>query len=531
MEEFDVIVVGGGITGAGTARDCALRGLNVLLIERDDIATGATGRNHGLLHSGARYAVTDRESAAECISENMILKKVARHCVDDTSGLFITLPEDDLGYQDTFVKSCHAAGIKAEVIDPKEALKMEPSVNPGIIGAVKVPDGCVDPFRLCAANIVDAKLHGAKIALRSEVVGFIKEGDTVRGVKVLDRSTHQVADYYAKVVVNAAGIWGHHIASLAGVNIGMFPAKGALLIFAHRVNSMVINRCRKPANADILVPGDTVCVIGTTSTRVPYEECDNMRVTPEEVSLLLSEGAKLAPCLEHTRILRGYAGVRPLVSADNDPSGRNISRGIVCLDHESRDGLKGFVSITGGKLMTYRLMAEIATDNVCRKLGIEAACQTAKQPLPGSEGGGLEKIAKKIWDVPTMAQKAMVGRFGSGAARLGFDDDKGGVVCECEEVTVAEVDAAAEYLDVSDLVDLRRRTRVGMGTCQGELCACRAAGRLAKANGCAAKAKEDLKSFMRERWKGMYPVAWGETLREASYTQWVYSEVLGLNEV
>ena len=530
MEEFDVIVVGGGITGAGTARDCALRGLNVLLIERDDIATGATGRNHGLLHSGARYAVTDRESAAECISENMILKKVARHCVDDTSGLFITLPEDDLGYQDTFVKSCHAAGIKVEVIDPKEALKMEPSVNPGIIGAVKVPDGCVDPFRLCAANIVDAKLHGAKIALRSEVVGFIKEGDSVRGVKVLDRSTHQAADYYAKVVVNAAGIWGHHIASLAGVNIGMFPAKGALLIFAHRVNSMVINRCRKPANADILVPGDTVCVIGTTSTRVPYEECDNMRVTPEEVSLLLSEGAKLAPCLEHTRILRGYAGVRPLVSADNDPSGRNISRGIVCLDHESRDGLRGFVSITGGKLMTYRLMAEIATDTVCRKLGIEAACQTAKQPLPGSEGGGLEKIAKKIWDVPTMAQKAMVGRFGSGAARLGFDDDKGGVVCECEEVTVAEVDAAAEYLDVSDLVDLRRRTRVGMGTCQGELCACRAAGRLAKANGCAAKAKEDLKSFMRERWKGMYPVAWGETLREASYTQWVYSEVLGLNE-
>ena len=530
MEEFDVIVVGGGITGAGTARDCALRGLKELLIERDDIANGATGRNHGLLHSGARYAVTDRESASECISENMILKKVARHCVDDTSGLFITLPEDDLGYQETFVKACLAAGIKAEVIDPKEALRMEPSVNPDIIGAVRVPDGCVDPFRLCAANMMDAKLHGAKVALHSEVVGFIKEGDTVKGVKVLDRSTKQVSDYYAHVVVNAAGIWGHHIASMAGVNIGMFPAKGALLIFAHRVNGMVINRCRKPANADILVPGDTVCVIGTTSTRVPYEECDNMRVTPEEVRLLLSEGAKLAPCLEHTRILRGYAGVRPLVSADNDPSGRNISRGIVCLDHETRDGVKGFVSITGGKLMTFRLMAEIATDTVCRKLGVDAVCETSKKPLPGSEGGGLEEIAKKIWEFPTTAQKASVGRFGTSAVHLDFDDDKGGVVCECEEVTVAEVDTAIEHLEVSDLVDLRRRTRVGMGTCQGELCACRAAGRLAKANGCAAKAREDLKSFMRERWKGMYPVAWGETLRESSYTQWVYSEVLGLNE-
>lgn len=530
MEEFDVIIVGGGITGAGTARDCALRGLSVLLVERDDIATGATGRNHGLLHSGARYAVTDKESATECIKENMILKKVARHCVDDTSGLFITLPEDDLGYQETFVKACLEAGIKAEVIDPKEAVALEPSVNPDIIGAVRVPDGCVDPFRLCAANMVDAKLHGAKVLTRSEVVGFIISGDTVTGVKVLDHETGLVTEYHSRVVVNAGGIWGHKIAGMAGVNIGMFPAKGALLIFAHRVNGMVINRCRKPANADILVPGDTVCIIGTTSTRVPYEECDNMKVTPDEVALLLTEGAKLAPCLEHTRILRGYAGVRPLVSADNDPSGRNISRGIVCLDHETRDGVKGFVSITGGKLMTYRLMAEMATDTVCSKLNVSAPCETARKPLPGSEGGRLEEIAKKIWEFPTTAQKASVGRIGSKAANLDFDDEKSGVVCECEEVTVAEVDAAIEHLEVGNLVDLRRRTRVGMGPCQGELCACRAAGRLAKAGCRASKARADLKSFMNERWKGMYPVAWGETLRESIYTQWVYNEVLGLNE-
>jgi glycerol-3-phosphate dehydrogenase, anaerobic, A subunit len=530
MEEFDVIIVGGGITGAGTARDCALRGLRVLLIERHDIATGATGRNHGLLHSGARYAVTDRESASECIKENMILKKIARHCVDETSGLFITLPEDDLGYQATFVKACNAAGIKAEVMDPKEAIRLEPSVNPSIIGAVRVPDGSVDPFRLCAANMVDAKLHGAKVLVYSEVVSFIKEGDTVKGVKVLDHKTGLVTDYYAPVTVNAGGIWGHNIALMAGANVGMFPAKGALLIFAHRVNGVVINRCRKPANADILVPGDTVCIIGTTSTKVPYEECDHIAVTPDEVDLLLTEGAKLAPCLAETRILRAYAGVRPLVSADNDPSGRNISRGIVCLDHETRDGIKGFVTITGGKLMTYRLMAEMATDAVCRKLGLEAACTTASTPLPGSEPGGLEKIARKIWEMPTTAQKASVGRFGSRAAELDFDDDKGSLVCECEQVSMGEVDAAIANLEVNNLVDLRRRTRFGMGTCQGELCACRAAGRLARAQDCVSKARGDLKSFIGERWKGMYPVAWGETLRESSYTQWVYNEVLGLNE-
>lgn len=90
-KEYDVIIIGGGATGAGTARDCAMRGLKTLLIERLDFTAGATGRNHGLLHSGACYAHTDPESAAECIQENMILKRIARHCVDDTGGLFVTL--------------------------------------------------------------------------------------------------------------------------------------------------------------------------------------------------------------------------------------------------------------------------------------------------------------------------------------------------------------------------------------------------------------------------------------------------------
>ena len=529
--EFDVIVIGGGITGAGTARDCALRGLKVLLVERHDIADGATGRNHGLLHSGARYAVTDQESATECIEENKILKRIASHCVDDTSGFFITLPEDDLGYQATFVEACTRAGIQAEIIDPEEARRLEPSVNPDLIGAVRVPDGSVDPFRLCSSNLVEAKINGAKVLIYSEVTEFIKDGDAVVGVKVLDHRSGQTTCYYAPVTVNAGGIWGHHIAAMAGAQVGMFPAKGALLVFAHRVNSIVINRCRKPANADILVPGDTVCIIGTTSTRVPYEACDHMEVTPEEVDLLLREGMKLAPSLEHTRILRAYAGVRPLVSADNDPSGRNISRGIVLLDHEQRDGIRGFVTITGGKLMTYRLMAEQATDLVCRKLGVDRKCATRTTPLPGSASGNTVKAARKIWSVPTTLQKAVAGRLGDRAAALSISDPlSSSLVCECEEVPQGEVTAAIRDLDVDNLVDLRRRTRIGMGTCQGELCACRAAGLLAKAHACTAKARADLGAFMEERWKGMYPVAWGETLREAEYTRWVYSHVLGMEE-
>ena len=130
----DVIIIGGGATGAGIARDCALRGINCILLERRDIATGATGRNHGLLHSGARYAVNDQESAEECIKENKILRNIARHCVDETEGLFITLPEDSLDYQKTFIESCTKSGIEAVAIDPKLAQIMEPSVNPDLVG-------------------------------------------------------------------------------------------------------------------------------------------------------------------------------------------------------------------------------------------------------------------------------------------------------------------------------------------------------------------------------------------------------------
>ncbi|MCR5547874.1 MAG: anaerobic glycerol-3-phosphate dehydrogenase subunit A [Bacteroidales bacterium] len=531
-KEYDVIIIGGGITGAGTARDCALRGLRTLLIERGDIATGATGRNHGLLHSGARYAVKDAESAEECIKENMILRKIAAACVEDTQGLFITLPEDvdagfGLDYQKTFIEACLKAGINANAIDPEDAKRMEPSVNPSLIGAVVVPDGSVDPFRLCFSNVLDAKLHGADVLVYTIFEDFIIEGGAVRGVKVRSALTGETAEYRAAVTVNAAGIWGHMVAAKAGVTVGMYPAKGALLVFGHRVNNVVINRCRKSADGDILVPGDTVTVIGTTSTKVPFEECDNMEVTRGEVELLLREGCALCPSLANTRILRAYAGVRPLVASDDDPTGRSISRGIVCLDHAKRDGMDGFVTITGGKLMTYRLMAEQATDAVCRKLGITEPCRTADLPLPGSESPELGKTSRRLWTSPTLGQKASVGRQGSRAAFIDFSsEDDRKLVCECENVTLGEIRYAVDKLGVRNLGDLRRRTRVGMGTCQGTFCIHKAAAALATALGTPEKARELAKDYLNERWKGMRPVGWGDTLREMEFMQKVYKEGL-----
>lgn len=528
---YDVIIIGGGATGAGTARDCSLRGLKVLLLERSDISTGATGRNHGLLHSGARYAVTDHESAVECIRENMTLRKIASHCVEQTDGLFITLPEDGLDYQARFVEACRKAGIRAEVLDPDYARRLEPAANPALIGAVRVPDGAVDPFRLTSSNIIDAKAHGAEIRTYTEVTELLRDGTRIVGVKAYDHHAKCELTFYAQVVVNAGGIWGHGIAAKVGITVNMLPTKGALLIFGHRVNKMVLNRCRKPADADILVPGDTISLIGTTSSKVPFDQIDNMIITPDEVDILLREGEKLSPILAHTRILRAYAGVRPLVASDDDPSGRTVSRGIVLLDHAKRDGMEGFITITGGKLMTYRLMAEWATDLVCRKIGVNAVCRTAELPLPGSAGKGKD-IEKRMGNRSVAQRRSMIARHGDMAVNIDSRDSiKNSLVCECEEVSIGEVEYAIDNLGVNNLVDLRRRTRVGMGTCQGELCACRAAGLMGRRDAvCARKAKADLASFLNERWKGMAPIAWGDTLRESEYTTWVYESACGLSD-
>lgn len=530
MEHYDVIIVGGGITGAGTARDCAMRGLSTLLVERYDFTSGATGRNHGLMHSGARYAVTDNESAAECMRENLILRHIARHCVEETDGLFISLPDDDLEYQSTLVAACRRAGIRADVISPEEAKAIEPVVNPELIGAVRVPDCSIDPFSLTTANVIDARRHGARTLTYHEVVEVLLDGTRVVGVKLRDNNNGALSTVYCDILINAAGIWGTLIARMAGVKVGMLPAKGALLIFANRLNNMVINRCRQPSNADILVPDDTVCVLGTTSNRVPLDTIDDMHVTPEEIDILLRDGAHLVPRLATARILRAYAGVRPLVADDDDPTGRSISRGIVLLDHATRDGLDGFITITGGKMMTYRLMAEKATSLACQKLGRNVECSTASLPLPGSEVNLADTGNGPRYTI-TM-NKAAQERHGTLTAEIseatGMENR---LVCECERVTVGEVKFAIEKLGVRNLTNLRRRTRVGMGPCQGKMCAIRAASLLCHNGGVDSRQSlADLARFIDERWKGMRPVAWGSTLSEAQLTQMIYNGLCGIND-
>ena len=143
----EVLVIGGGATGAGVAWDCALRGFDTVLVERRDLAEGTSGRFHGLLHSGARYAVKDVAAAEECIGENMVLREIAADSIEDTGGLFVTTPEDDPAYGDALVAGCGRVGIPIEEIPVAEALRREPRLNPGIQRAFAVPDAGIDAWK------------------------------------------------------------------------------------------------------------------------------------------------------------------------------------------------------------------------------------------------------------------------------------------------------------------------------------------------------------------------------------------------
>jgi glycerol-3-phosphate dehydrogenase len=222
------------------------------------------------------------------------------------------------------------------------------------------------------------------------------------------------------------------------------------------------------------------------------------------------------------------------VALGDQAYGRDISRGIVLVDHLERDGLSGLVTIAGGKLMTYRLMAETTTNLVCRKLGRDKPCTTHLMPLPGSETKvPRRKTIRHFSGIPQSVVGSTHYRHGDRVHRILSRDERNfGLICECEMVTAGEVEYALKNLSVRDIIDLRRRTRVGMGPCQGELCSYRAAG-LFFEHGLAdgSQATQMLIDFLEERFKGVRPVLWGDALREIEFTYWIYQGLFGLGEI
>lgn len=406
MTEADVLVVGGGATGVGVARDLALRGLDVVLTEREGLAAGTSGRSHGVLHSGARYADTDPDGARECIRESRVLQRIAGECVAETGGLFVSLAEDDSDYFRRKRNACEDVGIDVERVAPAVARESVPGLSDAVEAVLRVPDAVVYPSRLVAATAAGAREHGATVHTHAPLRDL-----HVRDGRVVAAEIGRIGTVHPRFVVNATGAWAGGCAALAGVEVAMRPTRGVMVAVEYPGLNVVLNRCRPPGDGDIAVPHGELAVLGTTSVAV--DDPDTYPRERWEIRRTLAECGAMVPHLADRQPFRTYWGVRPLYepaeaarnagsdsgrdtdAADgNGASGgeagsntgerRGISRGFVLLDHAA-DGVGNFASVVGGKLTTHRLMAEATADLVCNRLGVDAVCETATTPLPGAE--------------------------------------------------------------------------------------------------------------------------------------------------
>lgn len=514
--ETEVLIVGGGVTGTGVMRDLALRGIHCLLIDRKDLNAGASGGNHGLLHSGGRYVSSDSETAAECRREAEILKRIAADCIDPCGGIFAAVEGDEPAFAAAFPDNCAKAGIECRSLTPAEARELEPALSERTFAAYAVPDGSIDPFHITLGNVAHARqLTGSLYLPHTEVVGFDIDNGVIASARCRDTRSGDPVVIRAKQVVNAAGAWAMNVARLAGcTDVALIYSKGTLIVSNTRISNGVINRLRKPGDGDILVPGGTVSLLGTTSDTV--SDLDELRPTVAEVDHILAEGKALVPCLEDTRFIRAFSGVRPLLQAAGaDVDGRKASRGFRLFDHESQN-LANFASLVGGKLTTFRLMAEKVSDLVAGRLGNSAPCKTATEILPSDE--------TVRWTQPGLAPRYWFQR----------NDPADAILCECEMVPRSVVNSIIDSTPGAErhmpLKAIGLRSRIGKGGCQGAFCVARVTSYLYDQGIYGSgEGQEHMRAFVNERFDGVRPVLWGKQMPQMELAEALHCGLGGLD--
>lgn len=379
MSGEHVVVIGGGGTGAAIIHDLTQRGFRATLVERGELTAGTTGRHHGQLHSGARYAVGDRNIAKECMDEVRILQKIAPQSLEMNYGLFVALNEGDYEFGDTFIEACREATIPAKDVPVDRALRMEPLLNPAIKRAVQVPDGTIDAWRLPLHFFATARARGAEVKNFSEVVGIHVENRRVKGIRVLDHPRQEEYDISADYVINATGAWAGWVSKLAGIEIPITPAPGSMVAVKKRLNNMVISQLHPPGDGDIIVPQRKLSIVGSTQWQT--DDPDSILARHEDIDFLIRRASEMLPAFGETAYHAAWSAVRPLAGKAEGEEGRNLSRDFNIIDHEAEDGIAGFMSVIGGKATVLRAMAEKTVDAFCSILGEEIPCTTAETPL------------------------------------------------------------------------------------------------------------------------------------------------------
>jgi len=349
--------------------------------------------------------------------ENLILKEIAPGYIEDTGGLFVAIDDDEAGYGDTLMEASKKASI------PMEEVSREESPNKKAVRCLRTNDAAVDPFLLTLANLYDARRNGAEIFTRMGVRSIVDGGVLLDDGRTLK----------AEVVINATG---HACGAIKGTGMQVQPDKGTILVTERRVCDAVLNRMRPPSDGDIIVPSHTTSLIGTTSSR-----SSSTVPTRDEYRALMREARALLPEKKELRIIRAFSGVRPLIGSGD---GRSLSR-----DYRiEEDGC--VITAAGGKLTTYRLIAETVSDAAMKLLGERGGCRT-KSALPGI---------------------------------LKSEPDKS-LLCNCERDASHIVD-----MDFLKPEDLWKFNRIGFWRMQGMRCAKN-----------AARERE----LLEERWKALSP--------------------------
>ena len=499
-----VVVIGGGATGCGVARDLSLRGYQTVLIESGDLGSGTSSRFHGMLQSGSRYVVTDTEYAAECYREREIISKIIPSAVEEIGGIYISLKSEDGKYPDKFINCCSKAKIPCEEVDSKDFLNNENLLTKDIERVIKVPDAIINPWKLVNSYAKDIKTLGGEIFTNHKVISIDHKNNFVNSVGIINKNGIK-KNIYCDAVINASGAWSGKIANLFDQEVNLELTKGSIMVFSHRLVNVAVSRCRMPSNNDIMCPSGTVSLWGTTSEVVddPY----TTKVNPDEIQNLLDGAEELFPKIRQLRSFRAWAGVRPIVKPKTHNKDLPLSRRHSVVDHQ-KDGFNNILTVCGGSLTTHRSMAEDVVNQIGNKLGINSQCETSK--LTSSD-------SKKInWNSTFYFKK------------IEKEKNHKDLICECELITKKDIEEVIEGKDKIDFHDIRRRVRVGFGPCQGTFCNSRLANLLVSKN-YDFDIEESILDFWAERLKGSRCVAYGDQVKQVLLSDYIFQENFGLD--
>jgi glycerol-3-phosphate dehydrogenase len=491
--DVDVVILGGGVNGAGVARDCALRGLRVALFERNDFAFGASGNSSGMIHGGPRYLTYDPSVTLSSCLDSGYIQDIAPHLLFRIPFLFPVaksrIGRPMLELMDGFFEAYDRyqplkRGKPHARLDADDLRRLEPGLVGEMLGGMAFDEWGIDGPRLVMANIVDAREHGAAIQTHTTVEKIERGAEpSVQIVTSRDLLTGKATQTRCRVVVNATGAWAPLAATLAGLPQKAAPirgGKGIHVVYDRRISNFAVVAQTVDGRQIFIYPWENTTVLGTTDDDY-YGDLDNVNATADEVRYLEQAIAHMLPGIRDARAITTYAGVRPTLYAWGKNEDK-LSREHEVIDHRD-DGAAGIFSMVGGKLASYRIFAKETTDAVMTFLGRNEPCSTHRLPLPGGESRlDALKLASDL-SIDAVSARRLVYRHGGRADAVFSHEPRPGsrptprsgpnhhVVCACEPVLEAEVRHVIRHELARTVSDVSRRTRLGLGACGGMRCA------------------------------------------------------------